>query len=56
MNDNKATATPQAVTAAGHKSWERVLLGDDSIRGTLRLIGYMLGFVLVFGTLFYLFG
>jgi hypothetical protein len=56
MNDAKATETSQAVTAAGHKPWERVLLGEDSVSGTLRLISYILAFVVVFGSLFHFLG
>jgi hypothetical protein len=56
MTEHKATETPEAVNAAGHKAWERVLLGEDSISGTLRLIGYIVGFVVIFGSLFHVLG
>lgn len=53
MND-KATDTPQAVEHAGHKDWERLILGANGISGTVRMLVYIVGFALVFGTLFYL--
>jgi hypothetical protein len=52
MSDSKATETPQAIEHAGHKDWERAILGENGISGTLRVIGYIAVFALVFGTLF----
>ena len=52
MSDSKATDTPQAVENAGHKDWERLILGENGIAGTLRMIGYIAVFALIFGTLF----
>jgi hypothetical protein len=51
MND-KATETPEAVERAGHKTWERVILGENSIAGTMRVIVYIAIFVALFGTIF----
>ena len=56
MNDSKGTATPQTVEAIGHKDWERVVLGENGIAGTARMIGYILAFALIFGTLFHFAG
>jgi len=44
--------TSQAMTQY-QTSIERMLLGEDSIQGTARLLGFVLVFILVFGTLFY---
>lgn len=52
MND-KGTETPQAIERAGHQDWERVILGPNGISGTLRVVGYVVVFALVFGTIFY---
>jgi hypothetical protein len=52
MNDAKATATPQAVEHAGHKGWERLILGENSIAGTVRILLYIVAFVGIFGSLF----
>lgn len=52
MHDDKGTDTPQAIERAGHKDWERLILGENSINGTLRVVAYILAFVVVFGTLF----
>ena len=52
MNDTKATETPQAIEAAGHKDWERVVLGGNGIAGTVRMIVYIAAFALIFGTAF----
>jgi hypothetical protein len=52
MNDSKATETPQAIESAGHKDWERAVLGENGIAGTLRMIVYIAAFALVFGTIF----
>ncbi len=43
---------PQAIEHAGHKDWERLILGENGIAGTLRMIGYIAVFALIFGTLF----
>jgi hypothetical protein len=56
MSDSKATETPQAIEHAGNKDWERVILGENGIAGTLRVIGYIAVFALVFGTLFSVIG
>jgi len=51
MNDVKAA---EATHPNGErKSIERLILGDDSISGTLRLIGYIVAFAVVFGSLFH---
>ena len=52
MND-KGTTTPQATEWAGDTDWERIVLGDNGLSGTVRLVAYALAFALVFGTLFY---
>ena len=52
MND-KGTETPQAIEDAGHRDWERVILGENGIAGTLRLVAYIAVFALIFGTVFY---
>lgn len=56
MNDSKGTATPQTVEAIGHKDWERVILGENGIHGTVRVLLYIVAFALVFGTVFHLAG
>lgn len=56
MSENKSTTTPDAIEAAGHTDWERVLLGDNGIAGTLRMLIYIVGFALVFGSIFYFAG
>ncbi len=53
MNDAKATETPQVIERAGHKDWERLVLGANGILGTLRLIVYIALFAVVFGSIFY---
>lgn len=52
MDDSKGTATPQAIERTGHKTWERLILGENSINGTLRVVLYIGLFVVVFGLLF----
>ena len=52
MNDIKGTETPQAIERAGHKDWERLILGENGISGTIRMVLYIVLFALVFGTLF----
>ena len=54
--DDKATDTTEAVIRAGHKRWERVLLGDNSVEGTFRMLIYIALYVVVFGTLFHFAG
>ena len=54
MDESKGTETPQAIERAGHKDWERLVLGENGIAGTIRLVVYALAFALVFGSLFYL--
>ena len=54
--DDKATDTTEAVIRAGHKRWERVLLGDNSVEGTFRVLIYIALYVVVFGTLFHFAG
>jgi len=56
MSDDKGTTTPQTIEATGHTDWERVLLGDNGIAGTLRMLIYIVGFALVFGSIFYFAG
>ena len=53
MDESKGTDTPQAIERAGHKDWERVVLGENGIAGTIRIVAYALAFALVFGTIFY---
>ena len=53
MNGEKGTETPQAIERAGHKDWERVVLGENGIAGTVRLIVYIAAFALIFGSIFY---
>jgi hypothetical protein len=53
LTPDKGTDTPQAVERVGHKDWERVVFGENGIAGTLRMLGYIALFALVFGTLFY---
>jgi hypothetical protein len=48
-----STETPQEIERAGHKDWERLVLGENGIAGTLRLIVYIAAFALVFGSLFH---
>jgi hypothetical protein len=55
MSDDNGTDTPQAIERAGHKNWERLVLGENGIAGTLRLIVYIAAFALVFGSIFYFF-
>jgi hypothetical protein len=55
MSDDKGTETPQAIERAGHKNWERVVLGENGISGTIRLVVYIAGFALLFGSIFYFF-
>lgn len=33
--------------------WERAVLGANGIAGTVRMVGYIVAFALVFGTFFY---
>jgi hypothetical protein len=54
LSDDKATDTPQAIKHAGHKDWERLILGQNGISGTLRMIIYIVAFALIFGSVFYL--
>lgn len=56
MTDSKGTETPQTIEAVGHTDWERVLLGDNGIIGTLRVVGYIAVFALVFGSIFHFIG
>lgn len=56
MSDNKETDTPQAIERAGHKDWERRVLGENGIAGTIRLVIYIALFALIFGSLFYFTG
>ena len=56
MSEGKATDTPQAIEAIGHRDWERVVLGENGIAGTVRLLVYIVVFALVFGTIFYFAG
>jgi hypothetical protein len=53
MNDIKGTETPQAIERIGHSGWERLILGENGISGTVRMLVYIVLFALVFGTLFY---
>ncbi|HHY48749.1 MAG TPA: hypothetical protein GYA10_03270 [Alphaproteobacteria bacterium] len=54
MSD-KATDTPTAVQRAGHKDWERAVLGENGLVGTIRLIVYIAVFAIIFGTIFTVF-
>lgn len=56
MTQDKATDLSLDAEEGGRKPLERLLLGENSITGTLRLIGYMLVFAVLFGTLFHLLG
>lgn len=53
MDDDKRTGTSLATEGAGHNNWERVVLGQNGISGTLRMIVYIGAFALIFGSLFY---
>jgi hypothetical protein len=53
MNEDKGTETPQAIERVGHKQWERLVLGENGISGTIRMIVYIALFALVFGSMFY---
>ena len=53
MNDIKGTETPQAIERIGHSGWERLILGENGISGTVRMLVYIALFALVFGSLFY---
>jgi hypothetical protein len=53
MNEDKGTETPQALQRVGYKDWERLILGENGLAGTLRLIVYIAAFALVFGSIFY---
>ena len=53
MTDDKGTETPQTVEAIGHSDWERTILGENGISGTVRMVVYILAFALVFGTIFH---
>lgn len=52
MADAEDTGTKQLGYPAGLR-WERALFGNG-ITGTIRMLIYAAGFVLVFGTLFFL--
>jgi hypothetical protein len=52
MTDSKATQVQQDIEQAGHRDWERLILGENGIAGTLRMIAYIAVFALIFGTLF----
>ncbi len=54
MADAEDTGTRQIGSPAGHR-WERALFGSGSITGTIRMLIYAAAFVLIFGTLFFLF-
>jgi hypothetical protein len=54
ISPDKGTATPQAIEPAGHKDWERIILGGNGVRGTFLMVGYVVVFAVVFGTIFYL--
>lgn len=56
MTTEKGTETPQTIEAIGHRDWERAILGDNSIAGTLRVVAYIAVFVLVFGSIFHFVG
>jgi hypothetical protein len=56
MDGNKETETPQAVQRAGYRDWERLLLGNNGIEGTIRLVLFAVLFALVFGSLFHVLG
>ena len=56
MTTEKGTETPQTTEAIGHRDWERAILGDNSIAGTLRVVAYIAVFVLVFGSIFHFVG
>lgn len=53
MSDDKGTETPQAIEAAGHTDWERVILGENGISGTFRMVVYIAAFAVIFGSVFY---
>jgi hypothetical protein len=55
-DNDKDTDTPQAIEAAGHKNWERVLLGGNGISGTFRMLSYIVAFAVIFGSLFHFAG
>jgi hypothetical protein len=52
ITPDTGTQTPQAIDRAGHTDWERLILGENGITGTIRMVVYALVFVVVFGTLF----
>jgi len=52
MSDSKATQVQQDIEQVGHRDWERLILGENGIAGTLRMIAYIAVFALIFGTLF----
>ena len=52
VNDDKAAEAPRAIDRAGHKTWERIILGENSVEGTARVLVYIIAFVVVFGTVF----
>jgi len=56
MNETNEATAPHGSEHAVRKGWERILLGENSIAGTFRMIGYILAFVVVFGALFYFAG
>jgi hypothetical protein len=56
MTAEKGTETPQTIEAIGHRDWERAILGDNSIAGSLRIIAYIAVFVVVFGSIFHFAG
>jgi hypothetical protein len=51
--DGQQVETPDKLIQQGHRSWERVLLGDNSVQGTFRLLLYIILFALVFGSVFH---
>ena len=52
MTDDKGTDTPQAIERAGHKDWERLVLGENGIAGIVRVVVYAVAFAAVVGHVF----
>jgi hypothetical protein len=58
MTDKDATRpeVSKVLTERQQPDYERMLFGSNGFSGTFRMIGLVLAFVLVFGTLFYFLG
>jgi hypothetical protein len=54
--DSEQSETEKVIKAGYGTPMERLLLGDNSIEGTIRVVLYIGAFVLVFGSLFYFAG